>query len=318
MINVTALTKKYRGREGELAVNHLTAPIRLGSITAILGPNGSGKTTLLRMLAGQLEPTSGEVSIGERRVSTDQRIPYFAIAHEGNNFGELKPKDYVAFARTRPRWQQHTYVRLMERFEIPARRALHKLSTGQQSGFAITCALASGAPIVVIDEAHAGMDVPKRLALYEELVRANAEDARTILVSSHNVGELERVAEDVLILRHGELMAQTTADELASRFARVIGPASAVDQLVGTRSVASQRSLGTVEELVVDVSGRPIEQSLDGTVVTSVDFQDAFVALLEGERGLPANQPAINDQLGPNDQLNTGERSTDKNSEATS
>lgn len=280
MIIAKNLQKHYRGSE-TVALDAAEISIRTGSITAVLGPNGSGKTTLLQMLSGQLEPTRGEIRIGDKIVETDDRIPYFAVAHEGNNFGEGRIRDYLVFARTRPHWDEPTYKRLEERFGIASRRKrVSKLSTGQQSSFAISIAIASGAPVIVVDEAHAGMDVPKRLALYEELVRANAEDGRTVLIASHNVGELERVVEDVLVLKDGRIIEQSTAESISARFSRIIGPRDAVAATAGDRQVWSTRELGPTTEWIVAVDAQPLSTA-DGVITAPVEFQDAFVALID-------------------------------------
>lgn len=289
MITLNRISKRYRGFGGANdAVRAIDATIRTGAITAVLGPNGSGKTTLLRMLAGQIAPTDGSISIAGRPVSTDARIPYFAVAHDGNNFGEVTMRDCLRMARTRPGWDDAMFERLAERFELPKRRrSLSKLSSGQQAGFAISCALASGAPIIVIDEAHAGMDVPKRLALYEELVRANAEDGRTVIIASHNVGELERIVEDVIVVKDGGLVESTTVESLGTRYARLIGPTDAVGRAVGRRPIVARRELGSSLEVTVDVSDSPLDPAPDGVVVTPVDFQDAFVATIEDGGAMP-------------------------------
>lgn len=281
MITTSKLTKHYRGGDRPALID-AEIRIRPGSIAAILGPNGSGKTTLLQLLSGQLFPTSGEIRIGERAIRTDDLVPYFAVAHEGNNIGESRIKDYLGFARARPGWSEAAYERLEQRFGIANRRKrVHKLSTGQQSSFAISLAIASGAPVIVVDEAHTGMDVPKRLALYEELVRVNAEQARTVLIASHNVGELERVVEDVIVLKEGRVVEQTTAEALARRFARIVGPADAVAATAGSRVVRARRDLGAASEWVVDIDAQPMAGPNPGVVVTPISFQDAFVALID-------------------------------------
>lgn len=292
MISLQHLTKTFRGiARSRDAVRDVSIDLRPGAITALLGPNGSGKTTLLRLLAGHLAPTSGSIAIDGTVRSTDARVPLCAVAHDGNNVGEVRMSEALHFARSRTGWSPATYQRLAERFELPHNGRLHRMSSGQASAFAVACALASGAPIVVIDEAHAGMDVPKRLALYEELVRANAEDGRTIIVASHNVGELERLVEDVVVLDAGSLVAATTADELASRFVRVVGSADAVARVAGQREVVARRALGPTVELTIDVGRAPIEAS-EGVTIAPVDFQDAFVALLGDDRAPRTEQAA--------------------------
>ncbi|NLT26627.1 MAG: ABC transporter ATP-binding protein [Microbacteriaceae bacterium] len=291
-IELQGLGKHYFGARGD-ALRDLTATIAPGAITAVLGPNGSGKTTLLRILAGQLAESAGGIAIGGRPLPLDARIPYTAVAHGGNNLGEFRMRDALRFAQSRPGWDGAVYERLARAFDLPARGKLHRLSTGQQSGFAIACGLASGAPIVIIDEAHAGLDVPKRFALYEELVRANAEDGRTVLIASHNVGELERLAERLLVLRDGRLIGDLAVEELRGRYLRLVGPSERVAQAAAGAPVVSARVLGPTSELVVDLDGRALDPLPAGVLAEQLDFQEAFVALVrDGEAASPKEAAA--------------------------
>ncbi|MGO2113075.1 MAG: hypothetical protein ACTH31_15835, partial [Pseudoclavibacter sp.] len=189
-------------------------------------------------------------------------------------------RDYLSFARSRPSWNNAEYTRLAGVLELPRKGYVHKLSLGQRAGFSIACALASGAPYLIIDEAHAALDVPKRLALYEELVRANGEDGRTVVIASHNVGELERIAEDLIVLGTGELVESTTVEALSARYARLVGPVGAVRRAVAGHLVVAQRELGPTLEATVDISRATLDPQPDGVVVAPVDFLDAFVALI--------------------------------------
>ena len=303
MISTDSLTHRYRqapiaGQPATTtALDGVTLSVPTGSITALIGPNGSGKTTLMRILAGHLHETSGTVALGGHPTPYDRRLPWTAYAHEGSNFSDLNVRHILRFARTRPSWDEDAFQHLAHRFDLKLRGNAEKRSTGQMSLLAASLALASGAPVVLLDEVHVGMDVPTRYAFYEELIAlaaagstATAGTPRTIVVSSHLVSELESLAEHVIVLKSGRVLARATVDEIRSRVVALVGPAAALREHVGVFSrdegvrVLSERTLGPTLEVTLD--GSPSSATLErlqgeGIESRPVSFQDAFVHLIE-------------------------------------
>lgn len=282
MIQLDGVTKRYRGQsESDAALQPLNLTIEPGSITGILGPNGCGKTTLLRMIAGQLEPSAGTIRVNGAATTTDERVARCVIAHEGNNFGEISMKEVLGFARLRPGWDEELYQHCAHRFDLPERGKVEKLSLGKQSGFAAALALASMAPIVILDEVHAGMDVPTRYALYEEIITANAERGQTFLISTHLVAELDRVIGHLVVLNRGMVLADEAADDFTARFVTVTGPASAVRDAVQNRRVLAERALGPTLEVTLD-GPLPADILERGRLASApLTMQDAFAALIQ-------------------------------------
>ncbi|HEX4980591.1 MAG TPA: hypothetical protein VFV63_02790, partial [Ilumatobacteraceae bacterium] len=131
----------------------------------------------------------------------------------------------------RARWDQHFAERLVDRFTLPRRMKVGKLSRGQRAALAVTVGLASRAPLTMLDEPHLGMDAPSRYAFYEELLADYAEHPRTILLSTHHIDEVAFILEDVVIIDHGRLLMQSSVDHLRAAGVELTGPADAVDMI---------------------------------------------------------------------------------------
>lgn len=285
-IRLDSLTHRYRGQDAP-ALGNVSLEIPSGSITGIVGPNGSGKTTLMRILAGHMFETSGTVSFGGAPIATDDRIPWTALAQAGEDFGENNIKEVVRTAAMRPTWDADLFAHLVERFRLePLKGSAGKKSTGQKSMLTASIAMASGAPIVLFDEVHSGLDVPNRYAFYEELMSLGAEGDRTILVSSHLVGELERLVEHLVILEAGHART-TSVDAVRQSVHSLVGPAEAMEAATEGMHVLTRRQLGPTAEFVVEGSIDEAATSrflAAGIEVKPLSFQDAFVAIVEENR----------------------------------
>lgn len=282
MITLNGVSKQYATQGAhDPALRQLDLEIAAGTITAVLGPNGCGKTTLLRILAGQLRESSGTVSVDGRSLSCDERISLTAIAHEGNNLGDVRISDALSFARMRPGWDEAMYQRCAERFGLPAKGKLSKLSLGKQSGFAAALALASRAPLIILDEVHAGMDVPTRYALYEELIRANAEHGQTIVVATHLIAELDKVIGHLVVLNRGEVLVDEDAETFTTRFTSLTGPGAAVRDATNAHRILSERELGPTLQVTIEGHLAPEVLERGRIAAAPVTMQDAFAALLQ-------------------------------------
>ena len=213
MITLTSISHTYPG-ENEAALRDILLTLGDATVTALVGPNGSGKTTLMQILGGLMAPTSGSISIDGAQASDDDLLTGSIIASSARDFDELYSQSLVAYARLRPTWDEQLFAHYAERFDLRInRKYVRKLSGGQAAILSASIALASGAPLTLLDEIQAPLDVPTRYALYEEIlalagdVMEGKRPQRRFLISSHMVSELEKVAEDVIVLKKGELLA---------------------------------------------------------------------------------------------------------------
>ena len=294
MITLNSISHTYPG-ESEAALRDISLTLGDATVTALVGPNGSGKTTLMQILGGLMVPTSGSVAIDGTQASADDLLTGSIMASSSRDLDDVPATILVQYARLRPTWDEALFAHYVDSFSLPVRRrkTLGKLSTGQAAVFAGAIALASGAPLTLLDEIQAPLDVPTRYALYEEVLTLAAEimegkrPQRRFLISSHMVSELEKVAEDVIVLKKSELLAHETIDDFTARVTSITGHASDVERFLATHpdlTVIASRALGATREIVVDLRGAFItEAELASHSLTSspCSFQDAFAYLIQ-------------------------------------
>jgi sodium transport system ATP-binding protein len=222
MIRFERLSKRY----GTVtAVRDLTLEVRPGEVYALLGPNGAGKTTALRCLATLLRPTAGRVSVADVDVVADpigtrRRIAFLAASM--GLYERLSARELVAyFGRLHGlsgRALDDRVEELVVLFGIDgfADRLCGSLSTGQRQRVAVARALVHDPPALVLDEPTLGLDVLSGQTIYDFITRERRR-GKAILLSTHQMAEVELLADRVGVLTRGELVAEGTTDELIAR-----------------------------------------------------------------------------------------------------
>ena len=293
MITLNSISHTYPG-ESEAALRDISLTLGDATVTALVGPNGSGKTTLMQILGGLMVPTLGSIAIDGSQASGDDLLTGSIIASSARDFDELYSQSLVAYARLRPTWDEQLFAHYVERFDLRVnRKYVRKLSGGQAAILSASIALASGAPLTLLDEIQAPLDVPTRYAFYEEILALAGEcmegkrPQRRFLISSHMVSELEKVAEDVIVLKKGALLAHESVDDFTCRVCTLTGHASDVERFLAAHpdlAVIASRELGSTREIVVDLRGSAVSDTeLASHSLTSspCSFQDAFAYLIQ-------------------------------------
>ena len=294
MITLNSISHSYSG-ESEAALRDISLTLGDATVTALVGPNGSGKTTLMQILGGLMVPTSGSISIDGAQASADELLTGSIMASSARDFDNVPATILIKYARLRSTWDEQLFAHYARRFGLPvlSRKALGKLSTGQAAVVTGALALASGAPITLLDEIQAPLDVPTRYAFYEEILTLAGEclegkrPPRRFLISSHMVSELEKVAEDVIVLKKSELLAHESIDDFTCRVCALTGHASDVERFLAAHpdlALIASRELGPTREIVVDLRASAVgETELATHSLTSspCSFQDAFAYLIQ-------------------------------------
>jgi ABC-2 type transport system ATP-binding protein len=208
-----------------------TLAIPAGAVVGLVGPNGAGKSTLLQLVVGLLDPTQGQLKVfGQpsraHRSATLSRVSYVAQDHP--LYQDFSVADMFHLGRAmNPAWDQQLAERRVGALGIPLRRRVKALSGGQQAQVALAMALAKRAPLLVLDEPVASLDPVARLDFMGALMAAVAEQALTVIISSHVVSELERVCDWVIVLAGGAVRAAGPVDELLMAHRLLTGPRTA-------------------------------------------------------------------------------------------
>ena len=218
VIETRALSKRY-GRK--LALDNLDLRIPRGRIHAIVGANGAGKSTLFRILMGFLPPTSGEARILGRdsQALTPQdrgRIGFVNEEHTLPNW--MRVSQVMAMQKHQyANWNQHAFDGVIGHYHVLPEQKVGQLSRGERAGFNLALALAQGPELLVLDEPTLGLDVVAKRAFLESLMYSNAADDCTVIYCSHQMEEIERVADNLIILERGQLKNMSAPEDFTAR-----------------------------------------------------------------------------------------------------
>ena len=209
-IDVRGLTKEYRG---VMAVDDLSFTVEPGRVTGFLGPNGAGKTTTLRMLLGLVEPTAGTATIGGvRYADLDQPIRRVgAILEAGAAHKDRTGRDHLRIVCQSAGIPLARADEVLELVGLGAagNRTFGGYSLGMRQRLGVAAELLGDPQVLILDEPANGLD-PEGIRWMRDLLRTLAAQGRTILVSSHLLGEMEQLADDLVIITAGRLAAQGT------------------------------------------------------------------------------------------------------------
>ena len=227
MIEVTGLTKTFPGKSGPvMAVDDIWFSVKPGEIFGLLGPNGAGKTTTLRMLCTLLSPTAGGATIAGFDTRTDaenvRRNIGFLSANTGI-YDRMSPREMVSYygrlygidgAALDDRIRELFAVLQMSDF---ADTLGGRLSTGQKQKVSIARALIHDPPVLIFDEPTNGLDVLVQRAVVQTIAGLRGR-GKTILYSTHNMNEVEKLCDRVAIMARGKIAAMGTLDELRTQY----------------------------------------------------------------------------------------------------
>jgi ABC-2 type transport system ATP-binding protein len=279
LIEAHDLTKKYGAH---VALDRANFSVQAGRIVGLIGPNGAGKTTALRAVLG-LTSYQGQLRVLDREPFRERA----ALMRDATFIADvavlpswLRVDHAIDFvAGVHPRFRRDRASALLAKTQITGKRRMRELSKGMKTQVHLALTMAIDAKLLVLDEPTLGLDILARRAFYDALVNDYMDDTRTILITTHQVEEVENLLTDVLFIDKGRIVLDSSLDDIATRYAAV---AVAADQLEAARAEKpfhERRMLGKV----VLYYEHPDLQKLErlGEVHTP-SVADLFVAKLSG------------------------------------
>jgi len=258
MIEINSLTKAF----GEFtAVRELSFSVRPGEVLGLVGPNGAGKTTLLKLAVGLAEPNAGSVTVlGGQPAGSPAALDGIAfVAQDTPLYKNLSAADMMHLTRNLNRRFDQPYAesRLAE-LGIPRKRKAGKLSGGQRAQLALTLALARRPRLLVLDEPVAMLDPVARHDFMATVLMAAADDGVSVLLSSHVLAELERVADYLILLSRGRVQVAGEVDDLLAGHRMLTGPTAEADQYSEQPVVHARRGAAQAHLLVRATADGPV------------------------------------------------------------
>jgi ABC-2 type transport system ATP-binding protein len=301
VIRLDKLTKHFGA---EKALDCVSMEVPPGVVFALLGENGAGKTTSIRIMLGLAEPDSGKAEVlghssATQGIEIRQRVGYVPerpVLYEWMTIEEI---GWFTAGFHGPGFLPE-YTKLVAQFGLPARKKINTLSKGTRAKVALSLALAHQPELLILDEPTSGLDAMVRREFLESMVDRAAQ-GQTVFLSSHQINEVERVADVVAILRKGKLLLAEPLDHLKASVWKLTvtlknGAAGAPE--FGGRILSERWQPRQWQAIVRDIDDKQLaairaHDTVEGVVVNPTALEDIFIAYMQGDRGMqgPGPQP---------------------------
>ena len=279
LIEARELTKKYGAH---VALDRANFSVQTGRIVGLIGPNGAGKTTALRAILG-LTAYEGQLQVLGReplRDRTELMRDASFIADVAVLPAWLRVDHAVDFvAGVHPRFRRDRAAQLLAKTQITGKRRMRELSKGMKTQVHLALTMAIDAKLLVLDEPTLGLDILARSAFYDALVNDYMDETRTILITTHQVEEVENLLTDVLFIDKGRIVLDSSLDDVATRYAAVAVAADRVEAARAEKPFFERRMLGKV---VLYYEQPNLERLAGFGEVHTPSVADLFVAKLSG------------------------------------
>lgn len=264
MIRVTKVNKSF---DGFKALDELDLHVNRGSIYGLVGTNGSGKTTIIKHITGVLKPDGGEITVDGQNVYDNEEIKkrmgyipddlFFFASYNLKEMGKFYSDVY-------PKWNQARFEEMVGRFGLDMKRKIAKFSKGMQKQAAFSLCMSTMPDFLILDEPIDGLDPIVRKLVWKYVVDDVAEREMTVLVSSHNLKEMEDICDSIGILSKGHMMLERELDDLRSDVHKVqVAFKGEVTEPFDKLNILHRENRGTVELLIVRNKREDLEREIN-------------------------------------------------------
>ena len=291
-IELDGLTKRF-GKT--LAVDKISLGVKRGSTFGLIGPNGAGKSTTIKMIMGLLSPTAGTAqvlghNVADEPLEVKQRVGYVPEQHFMDRW--MRVDEVAGFCRSGyENWNDESCRELLDRFELDPNKKVKNLSKGMLVKLSLVLAVSHEPEMLVLDEPMAGLDPMAREEFLDGVLRTVCDRGQTVLLSTHSLDDIQRVADTVGFLYSGRMLVQRNIDELLASTKRIratLTGSSPPDKLpvdIIWQNVEGRNWLVTVAdfkpEIVQEIG------ALDGvehTEIIDIGLEDLFKDFVKGQR----------------------------------
>lgn len=293
VIDTADLRKTYGDIE---AVRGLTLHVPGGSIYGFLGRNGAGKTTTIKVLLGMTHPTAGDVrvfglpaNVSRSSVAIRRRTGF--VSEDKDLYDFMTVEEMIRFtAPFFPNWRKDLEERYLRKFELRQAQTIKSLSRGMRTKLALLLALSRGAELLILDEPTSGLDPAMTEEVLQALVSHVASEQMTVFFSSHQIAEVEQIADHVAIVDRGRAVLAGTLDDLRERYRRIqmVFDGDAPQPAFRSPGVVRVRRKGRVVTLLTSAGAEHVVNEARGLHpvsidVTPVSLKDIFLETVVGE-----------------------------------
>ena len=279
IISAKGLTRRY-GKT--IAVDNISFDIAAGRIVGLIGPNGSGKTTALKAILG-LAPFEGELNVLglDPRTQRDELMQQVCfIADVAILPRWLRVRDAIDFvAGVHPKFDRTKAERYLANTKINPKMKVKEMSKGMVVQLHLALVMAIDAKLLVLDEPTLGLDILYRKQFYQHLLEEYFDQHKTIIITTHQVEEIEHILTDLMFIREGKIVLTSTMDEIGVRFVEVMVSADKAEQARALKPIDERQVFGK-SVMLFDAVPRETLAALGETRTPGI--ADIFVANMKG------------------------------------
>lgn len=276
-IEIKNLSKNY----GKVcALDNVSVTFEEGKIYGLLGRNGAGKSTMLNCITGFIFPNSGSITLdGKNVIENDKALSKIYKTSEKTYYPDtMKIKELFKTTQSfYPDFDMDYALDISKQFGLDVNKKVKGLSTGFTSILKQIIALSVNTPFVFFDEPVLGLDANNRDLFYRLLIEKISEKPFCAVISTHLIEEVSTIVENVIIVKNGKIIRNTTCEELLQQGYTVSGSATAVDEYISGKNVIGTDSLGGLKTAYI--IGKVEKEIPNGLEITRLDLQKLFVKL---------------------------------------
>ena len=281
ILEVKGLTKDY----GDFVLDKLTFTVPKGVIMGLIGENGAGKSTTINCILNEISKTDGNIEIfGKDYLSEEIEIKdKIGVVFDENHFPDIFTPNEIGtyMSGIYSKWERNTYVNYLSKFELPADKRVKDFSKGMKVKLAFAVALSHKAELLILDEATSGLDPIIRDDILDILIDFVQDENHSVLVSSHIISDLEKVADYITFIHKGKLVFSHLKDELIDNYGVISCGAMVFDNLDKSEIIAYRKEDYQYKVLVKD---RHIaEKKYPKAIVVPAAIEEIMLFYVKGE-----------------------------------
>lgn len=281
VLDVRNVSKHFKN----FTLDNVSIELKENCITGFLGKNGAGKTTLIKIILGLLHKDSGEIVFFSDKYKNVETIKnkIGVVLDDGYFYDNLNLRQMKnVVAATYSEWNESTYQMYLKKFHLNESQLISSLSKGMNLKYALALALSHNADLLIMDEPTSGLDPEIRKELMDILGEYVQNDGKSVFFSTHITSDLERCADEIVIINNGKIIEQTSKDEIIESYRMVKGSLNDLEKIADEYiKILDQTRYGFTG---ITRSYGELKQLLPNIILEKATLEDIFLAKTEGVR----------------------------------
>ncbi|EGW41652.1 ABC transporter ATP-binding protein [Desulfosporosinus sp. OT] len=283
ILEVNKLTKHFK----DFSLKNISFQLPRGYIMGFIGPNGAGKSTTIKLIMNLLPKDSGQIKVFgldnlAHELTIKNRTAF--VFDENHYYEELSIRTMASIvASFYKHWEPQTFEKFLKDFELKPKQKIKELSKGMKMKFSLAIALSHGAELLIMDEPTAGLDPIARSEFLEILAALIQDEQKSIFFSTHITTDLDKIADFVTFLHHGEIVLSAPKDDILDKYGIVKGANDVLDEETKSQFVSIKTNQFGFEGLVRDKE-RALRYFKERAIVEKPTLEDIMLYTVRGEQ----------------------------------